>query len=35
MSPSIAYLVSWTILLVVWMLFGVPLGPNSPIEYTP
>lgn len=32
---SIAYLVSWTILLVGWMLFGVPLGPNSPIEYTP
>lgn len=30
---SMAFLVSWTLLLIVWMLTGVPLGPNSPIHY--
>ncbi|GAB94526.1 aminobenzoyl-glutamate transport protein [Kineosphaera limosa] len=32
---SIAYLVSWTVMLVLWMLAGIPLGPNAPILYQP
>lgn len=31
---SIFFLVFWTITLVVWMLFGIDLGPGSGIYYT-
>ncbi|ALX50274.1 AbgT family transporter [Lentibacillus amyloliquefaciens] len=30
---SIYFLVGWTIMLVIWMLLGTPLGPGSPIQY--
>ncbi|HLR15743.1 MAG TPA: AbgT family transporter, partial [Bacillota bacterium] len=30
---SIFFLVGWTLMLVVWMLLGIPLGPGSPIEF--
>lgn len=30
---SIYFLIGWTIMLVVWMLLGIPLGPGSPIIY--
>jgi len=30
---SIFFLIMWTILLIVWMLLGLPLGPGSPILY--
>jgi aminobenzoyl-glutamate transport protein len=30
---SVAFLLFWSLLLVVWMLTGLPLGPNGPIEY--
>jgi len=33
MPYSIAFLVVWIILLVVWLLFDIPLGPNATIEY--
>jgi aminobenzoyl-glutamate transport protein len=26
---SVAFLVGWTVLLVVWMLLGLPLGPGG------
>jgi aminobenzoyl-glutamate transport protein len=26
---SVAFLVAWTVLLVVWMLLGLPLGPGA------
>ncbi|WP_188206437.1 AbgT family transporter [Alkalibacillus aidingensis] len=32
---SIAFLISWTLMLIVWMLFGIDLGPGSPILYDP
>ncbi|KGX88657.1 aminobenzoyl-glutamate transporter [Pontibacillus halophilus JSM 076056 = DSM 19796] len=32
---SIFFLISWTILLIVWMLLGIDLGPGSPIMYNP
>lgn len=32
MAPySVAFLISWAILLVIWMLLGLPLGPGSPL----
>jgi len=30
---SLIFLVTWTIMLVVWMLFGIELGPGGPILY--
>lgn len=30
---SIFFLISWTIMLIAWMLFGIDLGPGSPILY--
>ncbi|HLR52347.1 MAG TPA: AbgT family transporter [Candidatus Avamphibacillus sp.] len=30
---SIFFLISWTLMLVVWMLFGIDLGPGGPILY--
>jgi aminobenzoyl-glutamate transport protein len=30
---SIAFLVGWIILLVIWYLLGLPLGPGSPLFY--
>lgn len=31
---SIVFFVVWTILLVVWLLLGIPLGPGAGIHYT-
>ena len=25
----------WTILIIIWMQFGLPLGPGAPLHYTP
>ncbi|MBB5174275.1 AbgT family transporter [Texcoconibacillus texcoconensis] len=30
---TVVFTIIWTIMLVVWMLFGVDLGPGSPIHY--
>ena len=30
---SIAFLIAWLILLVIWMLLGLPVGINAPIYY--
>ncbi|WP_082234888.1 AbgT family transporter [Halobacillus massiliensis] len=30
---SIIFFVTWGLLLIVWMLFGINLGPGSPIHY--
>ncbi|GAB4073030.1 AbgT family transporter [Barrientosiimonas marina] len=30
---SLYFLIGWTIILVIWMLLGIPLGPGAPIEY--
>jgi aminobenzoyl-glutamate transport protein len=32
---TLTFLIAWTIMLVVWMLFGLPLGPDAPMEYVP
>ncbi len=33
MPYSIAFLIGWTVLLVVWYLLGLPIGPNIPVDY--
>jgi len=30
---SLIFLVAWTLMLIVWMLFGIELGPGGPILY--
>lgn len=30
---SMYFLIGWMIMLIAWMLLGIPLGPGSPIEY--
>ncbi|HUF27063.1 MAG TPA: AbgT family transporter [Gemmatimonadaceae bacterium] len=32
---SIAFMLAWLILLTLWMLSGLPLGPAAPMEYVP
>ena len=32
---SVAFWAVWTIMLIVWMMLGVPLGPGGPLEYVP
>lgn len=35
MPYSIVFFLSWTALLVVWYLLGIPVGPGAPIYYAP
>ena len=30
---SVAFLICWSALLVVWLWFGLPIGINTPILY--
>jgi len=32
---SIAFFIAWTILIIAWVYFGLPLGPGAGIEYIP
>ena len=32
---SLVFLIGWAILLVIWILLGLPLGPEAPLYYTP
>jgi aminobenzoyl-glutamate transport protein len=32
---SLAFTIGWTLLLVIWILFGIPLGPGVSMFYTP
>lgn len=32
---SIFFLLSWSVMLIIWMFLGVELGPNAPIYYEP
>jgi aminobenzoyl-glutamate transport protein len=34
MPYSIAFFIGWSILLVIWLTFGWPLGPGAGLEYT-
>ena len=33
MMPYIAFFVVWTLLLIVWIILGLPLGPEAPLYY--
>ncbi|HEX6278841.1 MAG TPA: AbgT family transporter [Pyrinomonadaceae bacterium] len=35
MPYTVVFLISWTILLVLWYAFGIPVGPGAGIHYTP
>jgi len=35
MPYSVAFLLSWLVLLVAWVMLGVPLGPGAPVHYVP
>jgi len=30
---SMFFLIGWTIMLIIWMLLGIPLGPGGPLHY--
>ncbi|WP_405099987.1 AbgT family transporter [Oceanobacillus sp. FSL H7-0719] len=30
---SMFFLIGWTIMLIIWMLLGIPLGPGGPLTY--
>ena len=32
---SIAFAVGWTVLLALWLLLGIPLGPGASLAYPP
>lgn len=35
MPYSLVFFVGWTLFLIVWFLFGLPLGPGAGLYYTP
>jgi aminobenzoyl-glutamate transport protein len=32
---SIAFFIGWVLLLIVWILVGLPLGPEASLYYNP
>lgn len=32
---TLVFLVVWTVMLLVWVWLGIPLGPDAPLEYPP
>jgi aminobenzoyl-glutamate transport protein len=32
---SLCFLIGWSILFAVWITFGLPLGPDAPLNYVP
>jgi aminobenzoyl-glutamate transport protein len=32
---TLAFLVFWTVMLVLWMALGLPLGSTGPLDYVP
>jgi aminobenzoyl-glutamate transport protein len=30
---SVAFLISWVIMVIIWMMFGLPLGPGASVFY--
>jgi aminobenzoyl-glutamate transport protein len=32
---SVAFFIGWVIMLAVWLMAGIPLGPGAPVEYIP
>lgn len=32
---SVVFMIGWILLLVVWILFGLPIGPGAPLDFVP
>ncbi len=32
---SFAFLLVWTVVFIIWLLLGLPIGPGAPLEYIP
>jgi aminobenzoyl-glutamate transport protein len=32
---TIAFFIFWTLLLIIWMIVGLPIGPDSPMYIVP
>lgn len=32
---SVVFLIVWSIILIVWLALGIPIGPDSPLQYIP
>jgi len=32
---SVAFFAAWTLMLFAWVMLGLPLGPNGPLQYVP
>jgi aminobenzoyl-glutamate transport protein len=32
---SVVFFIVWTLLLIVWFLFGLPVGPGAPLKLVP
>jgi p-aminobenzoyl-glutamate transporter AbgT len=32
---SIAFMVAWTLMLVIWIQFGLPIGIDAPLTWSP
>jgi aminobenzoyl-glutamate transport protein len=30
---SVAFFLIWTVLLIIWLTVGIPIGPDAPIDY--
>jgi aminobenzoyl-glutamate transport protein len=32
---SVAFMLGWALLFILWLAFGLPIGPDSPLDYIP
>jgi aminobenzoyl-glutamate transport protein len=32
---SVTFLVGWSLLFAIWLTFGLPIGPEAPLDYVP
>jgi aminobenzoyl-glutamate transport protein len=32
---SVTFLLGWSVLFAAWLAFGLPIGPQAPLEYVP
>ncbi len=32
---SVVFFIGWAIMLIIWILFGFPIGPGAPLDYVP
>jgi aminobenzoyl-glutamate transport protein len=32
---SIVFMIGWSVLFAIWLAFGLPIGPDAPLQYIP